>query len=172
MDGPSWTNTVCIYLVGRFICARRLACMILYWSNGVVFRQKSKVADRGFVWWTDVAILICHSLKMDIYQLNCLPKTDSPDWSNLLFRERIATPKSTISNSCWHFSLELLCYVPNRAPKLNRVLEVLFNPRNKLQKLRFASTLNCALRLVQTWIWHFSMKQTSSFSSNQHISFN
>ena len=40
-----------------------LAWMILYCSYGVVFLQKSRVADLGFVWWGAPAILICHSLE-------------------------------------------------------------------------------------------------------------
>ena len=117
------------YLVGRFICARLFACIILYWSKGVVFRQKSNVADRGFVWWTDVAILICHSLKSYSSKpflsrfsvrdprkltrvLGCrrdpLSKDRRPNCPNLLFCKGITTPKSSISNSCRHISLELV----------------------------------------------------------------
>lgn len=72
------------------------------------------------------------------------------------------------SHSKKHYLLQLLTFFSRTYQqcswlKLNRVLEVLCQPTQKLQKLRFASTLNCALWLVHTWIWHFSMKQTSSF---------
>ena len=114
------------YLVGRFICARLFACIILYWSKGVVFRQKSNVADRGFVWWTDVAILICHSLKIEHFRIrfsrsdNPWFKDDRPNCPNLLFCKGISTPKGSISNSCRHISLELVLMFWNETEQNSR----------------------------------------------------
>ena len=47
-----------VYLVGIFICFLRLACIILYWSYGVVLRQKSSVAEQRskklFSYWLEI----------------------------------------------------------------------------------------------------------------------
>ena len=64
---PKWSSLFKPELVGIFICFRRFAWIILYWSYGVVFLQKSKVADLGFVWCGAPAILICHSLEKQVF---------------------------------------------------------------------------------------------------------